>query len=326
MHLFFRICLEWVLPQIQAISSGFLPYQRSISLVWTAIMPAMSAVSALAALLASAIASPLAVEPPEEVFPPAGYLEKSMVATLAIAKQMEDKTPTIGFADGSSLFSAHLSPGAEISMTHAAAKGEVYMVAAAPDDPKLDINLWITDADEKELGKDTSSSAACMAPFKTADDDGFEFKLRNDSEEDAFVTLVLLKHGGHSRRTSQAAESIDTLMTAVRAMSAVDDEMSFADGGEWCLYGGFLKEKTSFTAAGLDLSAPVTLFIGACSEGSKDIDILLSDKEGQAVASDEENDNRPVVEVKKKIKGVQALLGNSGGDAFCTMIALKASK
>lgn len=289
-------------------------------------MPAMSAVTALAALLASAIASPLAVEPPEEVFPPAGYLEKSMVATLAIAKQMEEKTPSIGFAEGSSLYSAHLAPGAAISLTHEASKGEVYMVAAAPDDPKLDINLWITGSDEKELGKDTSGSAACMVPFKTPDDKGFEFKLRNDGEEDAFVTLILMKHGGHASKISQAAESIDVLMTSVRAMSALDGEMSFADEGEWCLYGGFLKEKTSFTAAGLDLTAPVSIFIGACSEGSKDIDILLQDKEGKAVASDEENDNRPIVEVKQKIKGIQALLGNSGGDAFCTMVALNASK
>lgn len=288
-------------------------------------MPAMSALTALAVLLASSTAS-FTVDPPEEVFPPAGYLEKSMIATLAIAKQMEEKSPSIGFADGSSVYSAHLSPGDEIALTHQADKGEVYMAVAAPDDPKLDINLWITDSDEKELGKDTSSSAACMVPFKMAKDDGFKFKLKNEGEEDAFVTVILMKNGGHSGKVTEAAESIDSLMTAIRAMSAVDDEMSFADEGEWCLYGGFLKEKTSFSASGLDLTAPVSLFIGACSQGSKDIDILLKDKEGKALASDEEDDNRPVVEVRKKIKGVQATVGNSSGDAFCAMAALNASK
>jgi len=286
----------------------------------------MSAATALAALLVTSLNAPLAVEPPEEVFPPAGYLEKSLIATLAIAQQTEDKTPGIGFADGSCLYSAHLSPGAEVSLTHDANKDEVFMAVAAPDDPKLDINLWITNSDDKELGKDTSESSACMAPFKATDDKGFGFKLRNDGKEDAFVTLILMKNGGHSKKVTQAAESMDTLMTAVRAMSAVDDGMSFADGGEWCLYGGFLKEKTSFTVAGLELVAPVSLFLGACSAGSKDIDIILQDKEGKAVASDEEDDNRPVVEVKKKLKGIQALLGNSGGDAFCTMVAINATK
>lgn len=289
-------------------------------------MPVMSAVTALAALLASSLAAPLAVDPPEEVFPPAGYLEKSIIASLAIAQDLESKSPSIGLADGSSVYSAHLSPGAEVSLTHEAAKGEVYMVVAAPDDPKLDINLWISDSDGKEIAKDTSESAACMAPFKVGDSDGFGFKLRNDGKEDAFVTLILMKDGGHSKKITQAADSFDTLMTAVRAMSAVDEDMSFADDGEWCLYGGFLKEKTSFTVSGLDLTAPVSLFIGACSEGSKDIDIILKDKAGKSVASDEEDDNRPVVEVKQKIKGVQALLGNSGGDAFCTMVSINASK
>lgn len=289
-------------------------------------MPAMSALTVLATLLVSSLGAPLSVEPPEEAFPPAGYLEKSMAATLAMAKEMEKKEPRLGLAEGSSVYSAHLAPGAEISLTHGASKDQVFMVIAAPDDPKLDINLTITDKKDKELAKDHDESSGCMAAFKAADSEGFAFSLVNEGKEDAFVTVVLMNHGGHSKSLAKAGEAIASLMTAVRSVSILDENMSFASDGEWCLYGGFLKKQTSFTVGGLNLTAPVSLLMGACDEGSQDIDILLVDKDDKPLASDEEDDNRPIAEFKKQVEGAQATLGNSGNDAFCVMAVIDATK
>ena len=289
-------------------------------------MPAMSALTVLATLLVSSLGAPLAVEPPEEVFPPAGYLEKSLVASLSMAQDMENREPRMGLAEGSSVYSAHLAPGAEISLSHGAKKDEVFMAIVAPDDPELDINLYITDKSDKELGKDTDTSSGAIVAFKAGDDRGFEFRVTNEGKEDAFVTVVLMINGGQSKALVKAGEAIDNLMAAIRATSILDEDMSFASQGEWCLYGGFLKKETSFTVAGMNLTAPVSLLMGACDAGSKDIDILLMDKEGKALTSDEEKDNRPIVEYKKRIEGAQAILGNGGDSAFCAMAVIDGTK
>lgn len=287
----------------------------------------MSALALLATLLVSSVSSPLAQDPPkDETFKPAFYLEKGMISALAMAQQLEDKQPTLGLASGSSVFSGHIPPGSSLTMSHSVKKGEAMVTIATPDDPKLNINLFIEDEKGKELAKDDSADSGAAAVFKAENDLDMEFTVKNDGAEDAFVTVILLSSNGKTKAVTKVAEGIDALMSGVRTMAILDEDMSFASQGEWCLYGGWLDKEKSFSISGLELSAPVSLVLGACDKGSTDIDLMLSDKDGKALTKDEEKDNRPMLEYKSKAKGLVATLGNAGEGAFCVMAVLDGTK
>ncbi len=287
----------------------------------------MSALALLATLLVSNVSSLTPQDPPkDDVFKPAYYLEKSMIAALAASQQIEDKQPSIGLADGSSVFAGHIAPGESLNMSHPCKKGEAMVAIATPDDPKLNINIWIEDGKGKEIAKDDSSDSGAAAAFKTDEDINMEFTVKNEGDEDAFVTVILLSSQGRSGQVKKVAETMDALMSGVRAIAILDDELSFASEGEWCLYGGWLGKEKSFSIAGLELKAPISLLMGACDKGSSDIDLILSDKDGKAVAKDDANDNRPMVEYKETGKGYVATLGNAGEGAFCLMTVLDGTK
>lgn len=287
----------------------------------------MSALALLATLLVSSVSAPVAQDPPkDEIFKPAYYLEKSMISALAMAQQLEDSQPLIGLADGSSVFAGHLAPGQSLSMGHPCKKGEALVAIATPDDPKLNINIWIEDGKGKELAKDDSADAGAVGIFKANEDIDMEFRIKNEGAEDAFVTVVLLSSEGKRKKIEKVAESMDALMAGVRTMAVLDEDLSFASQGEWCLYGGWLDKEKSFSISGLELKAPVSLILGACDKGSTDIDLLLSDKDGKNLAKDEEKDNRPLLEYKSTGKGHIATLGNAGEGAFCLMTVLDGTK
>lgn len=287
----------------------------------------MSALALLATLLVSSVSSPFLQDPPkDETFKPAYYLEKSMISALAMAQQLEDKQASIGLADGSSVFAGHLAPGASLNMGHPCRKGEAIAAIATPDDPKLNINIWIEDGKGKELAKDDSADAGAVGIFKAEEDIDMEFTIKNEGAEDAFVTVVLLSSQGKSKKIEKIAESMDALMAGVRTMAVMDEDLSFASDGEWCLYGGWLDKEKSFSISGLELRAPVSIVMGACDKGSKDIDLLLADKDGKSLAKDEEDDNRPLLEFKSQGRGYVATLGNAGEGAFCLMTVLDGTK
>lgn len=290
-------------------------------------MASMSALALLATLLVSSVSGPVLQDPlKDETFPPAFYLEKSMISALAMAQQLEDKQPSLGLADGSSVFAGHLAPGQSLSMTHPCKKGEAMVAIATPDDPKLNINIWIEDDKGKELAKDDSSDSGAVGVFKAETDLDMDFRIKNDGAEDAFVTVVLLSSQGKAKKVQKVAEGMDALMAGTRAMALMDDALSFASEGEWCLYGGWLEKERSFSIAGLELKAAVSLVLGACDKGSEDIDLMLADKDGKALTKDEEKDNRPLLEYKQKGKGLVATLGNAGEGAFCAMVVLDGTK
>lgn len=287
----------------------------------------MSALALLATLLVSSVSSPVLQDPPkEETFKPAYYLEKSMIAALAMAQQLEDKQPTLGLADGSSVFSGHIAPGESLNMSHPCRQGEAMVAIATPDDPKLNINIWIEDGKGKEIAKDDSSDAGAVAIFKAEEEINMEFTVKNEGAEDAFVTVVLLSSQGKSKTVNKIAETMDSLMGGVRAMAAMDADLSFASDGEWCLYGGWLDKAKSFSISGLVLRAPVSIIMGACDKGSSDIDLILNDKDGKEVARDDADDNRPLLEFKQQDKGYMATVGNAGEAAFCLMTVLDGTK
>jgi hypothetical protein len=150
-------------------------------------------------------------------------------------------------------------------------------------------------------------------------------KLVSTKATSSFCCYATLRNGGFDVPISNLAAASGRLLALCERINDKLGWAAFHDGdGELCLIGSIMSEGQTLSQGGFDLEDRPYAFVGTADDVAQDIDIKITNSDGDVLASDQESDATPIV-IYKKGGTVSLKLSDakSKGATLCMAAAVK---
>jgi hypothetical protein len=189
------------------------------------------------------------------------------------------------------------------------------------------MDLYLEDADGNVVAKDTETDSNPVVVFTPKEDGKYKIvmKLVSTKASSSFCCYATLRAGGFDVPVSNLAKASGRLLALCERINDKLGWAAFHDGdGELCLIGSIMSEGQTLTQGGFVLEDRPYAFVGTADDVAQDIDIKVTDSDGDVVASDQETDATPIV-IYKKGGTVSIKLSDvkSKGPTLCMAAAVK---
>lgn len=209
-----------------------------------------------------------------------------------------------GFAKSNHcLIGASIAPGESVKMRLTLKAGQGCLWFAEGDDNSQDLDLDVTGPDGVRVAKNTRRDAVPMVQFAARDDGEHCVTLTHfKGTGTSFCALVMMEQDGWAIPFDNLAAAISQFVGSAGRTALFVDQKSGgqlsvrlpAGGSGWCLFGTVMQQNESRSVTNLSLSNGLHVFLAAGCGQATDIDMEVTDQDGNTIVSDTELDATPM--------------------------------
>jgi hypothetical protein len=261
--------------------------------MWTALVSL-----GLPLLFCSPAAAPAADDSTKK-WVPGQRMTKAAARALGSAKSISDSTD-FGFDYDLSILGAFILTGKSASFTKSLEKGHEYLILGGGDDNVEDLDLLITDENNKKIAEDDQTDAAPLVRFKAPSSGRYTLKATAyKANTGGFCCVVILRKNGWKVPVKNLADALDSLMKACNFLdSKTSDQQYFHSvNNQWALFGSVLEKGQETTIQNIDMGTGKRVILAACDGVASDVDLYVKDRNDKVVVKDEEADNTPICRI-----------------------------
>ncbi|MBX2891512.1 MAG: hypothetical protein KF734_11325 [Saprospiraceae bacterium] len=278
-------------------------------------------------LLIPALFFCLSVKAQRECGPPK-YMRQAMANVVAKGILLNDLSD-MGFHKDVCMMGTYLSAGETVGFTTQLSSGVAYAFVGGGDDDVTDLDIFLYDAQGKELTKDTKTDNSPLVTYTPATTGSYTVKVKMFSTKTpgSFASLLIMSDAGYTIPIKTLKAALSDLFSMMEALCQKINKMGFlSTNNQWAMFGCVLDEGKSTQISNIRLSSSkLSAIIGGGDQNAFDVDLFLYSKGGTLLKKDDATDAHPVVTYKGSAGSEYTLKmknARSGGEKSLIMSAI----
>lgn len=230
------------------------------------------------------------------------YLGQSLAVVMAAARLLSETTPLGCDEDGICLVGAPLDVAETYTLTRDFQQGRTYVLFAGGDEDALDVDLTITDGNDRQLAGDTDTERLALVWFEPPQSGTFTIRMRlhRGQAKNSFCAFVVMRANGVNVPAINLGTAGDGLMDRCRALNSlrelVGGKVGFLDREEHgAVWGAVLEADQSQSISNVPFGAKPVTILAAGDTQVRDLDLFLHDQQGNLLAQDTAPDAVPAL-------------------------------
>jgi len=222
---------------------------------------------------------------------------KAIALTLARASVLESNS-SFGFTYGTCLLGAFIRESNFVKFNMTLQAGAEYALIGGGDDDATDIDIVVKNSAGMVVVEDRGIDNNPVVRWRagTTGTYTFQLTLHSCAANGSFCAMTIMKQYANTLPTSNMSTALANSYRMWRTTENLLNIKFHDKQNQWCLFGNILSPNDNQTVTNLDMGTLSHVLISAADNNARDIDLCITNNQGQALECDQADDPRPVVQ------------------------------